>query len=127
MTTANEILRDARKAVRKKYGRAVGITDVELHVADRCAKAEAERDESDAILAQFLVQDEACAEAHGTLLLEAESLRAEVARLRRGLGLIAIVNQGCGGTLTFREMAESAMSQARDVLNAAREGGSDAA
>jgi hypothetical protein len=51
------------------------------------------------------------------------SADAEIAELRRNhdalvkaLQLIAIVDQGCGGNLTFKEMAESAMSQARAAL-----------
>lgn len=50
----------------------------------------------------------------------AEKAEAEAARLRKALSLIAIVEQGCGGNLTFKEMAESAMSQARAAL---QEGG----
>ena len=40
----------------------------------------------------------------------------EVERLRRVLRLIAAVDQGCGGNLSFEEMARSAMRQARDAL-----------
>ena len=41
---------------------------------------------------------------------------AEVERLRHALKMISIVDQGCGGTLTFEEMAASAMRQAKDAL-----------
>lgn len=40
----------------------------------------------------------------------------EADRLAEALRMIAIVDQGCGGTLTYKEMAESAMRQAREAL-----------
>ena len=51
----------------------------------------------------------------------AHEAAAEINRLREALKLIAIVEQGCGGNLSFKEMAESAMRQARAAL--AREAG----
>jgi len=54
---------------------------------------------------------------------DVSALQADNARLseqlrvaREELSLIAIVDQGCGGNLSFREMADSAMTQARAAL-----------
>lgn len=41
---------------------------------------------------------------------------AEVERLRHALKMISIVDQGAGGNLTFAEMANSAMRQAKTAL-----------
>lgn len=41
----------------------------------------------------------------------------EVERLRSVLRLISVVDQGCGGNLTFEEMAKSAMRDARAALD----------
>jgi hypothetical protein len=46
-----------------------------------------------------------------------ENQNEEIERLRTALRRIEVVNQGCGGNLSFQEMAESAMRQARDALN----------
>lgn len=40
----------------------------------------------------------------------------EAERLRKTLYLISIVNQGCGGTLTYEEQAKSAMEQAAAAI-----------
>ena len=45
-----------------------------------------------------------------------EGPSSEADRLRRVLERIAIVEQGCGGNLTYEEMAKSAMLQAKDAL-----------
>jgi hypothetical protein len=54
---------------------------------------------------------------------ETARLRKEREALRKALYLISIVDQGCGGTLTYEEMAKSAMRQARQALSNTEEGG----
>jgi hypothetical protein len=48
----------------------------------------------------------------GSILVENPELDAAY----RALYFIAHVDQGCGGTLTYEEMAKSAMRQAQAVL-----------
>lgn len=58
----------------------------------------------------------AAAYERGLAAGRAEDQRAETTRLRNALYLISIVEQGAGGNLTYKEMAESAMRQAKDAL-----------
>jgi hypothetical protein len=48
-------------------------------------------------------------------------LQAENARLRVALSRISDVEQGCGGSMSFKEMAESAVRQARLALSVEKE------
>jgi hypothetical protein len=54
----------------------------------------------------------ACREAKDRI----ESLIVENERLRDALSRIRDVEQGCGGSMSFKEMAESAMRQATAAL-----------
>jgi hypothetical protein len=95
---------------------AVDKDKIHLKAADLIESQAKERDEAKGNALYWENAYDALINQRDAALKDVEAAEAEVARLREALGLIAIVEQGCGGTLTFREMAESAMRQARSAL-----------
>ena len=60
-----------------------------------------------------------------TLATRLRNALAQLGEVRKVLELISVVDHGCGGTLTFEEMANSAMRRARAALKPAQ--GADSA
>lgn len=115
-----DLLGELSWQIREERERALAVCDeinaLSVELAAVRAEHEQTREHWRKEYALKRLAERACEETEA----RAEKAEAEAARLRKALSLIAIVEQGCGGNLTFKEMAESAMSQARAAL---QEGG----